>query len=816
MQYMPQHTRAFKIFLCLVISLFACISARSQNAISGTIADSTKTPIPFCTVALLNAKDSTVVKGNLAGENGDFIFEKIKPGAYIIKCINAGFRPLLSTVITLDSLSKITVDTLILKNDGINLTEVSVSVFKPTVEFKKGVVILNVENNILAGGNTVLELLRRIPGVTIDAQNNISINGRQGVRFLIDGRLQQIPTSQMTTILSGMSADAVSTIELIKNPPAKYDAAGSAGLINIVLKKAKVKGFSGSISQSASQGTQFRSGSTVSLNFKSNKLSVFSNISYYDLQFETNNYLLRRIADTASTFESISRGRQLPHRSILNLSGGLEYEVNKKLILGMNISSSPSNITNTEISQDNIISGNPFDYSYYKFRIDTKQAINNPVLNINSTYKFDTLGTQLQFSADATDYMENYAKYTENDFYNVAGQQAQLPNRVSTSFNNDFKIYTQKLDFTKEFKNTLTLETGVKSSFVNNSSNAVVQLTDSVTRELKKDTNFSNNYRYHERILAGYITLSRTIKKVDLKAGIRTEQTLINADNAPKSFTLHRNYINFFPSTSLDYKISKKHSLQFNYSYRIDRPNYDQLNPTRVYNDQLNYSSGNPRLKPQYSHYLNMEYNYNNFITLGLGYYRTTGFMYYYAYGNPQTKVTIDTIFNYKERNNAVATIFMQKQVKWLNVQLFGMLAYRNFRGQINDLPANSQTFQYYGNFNIEIMLPKNFKVQLNGFYNSRNTDGVQVYYASGSTSIGLLRSFFDKKLDLSLSLYDVFYTERYPNTNSVGGQYSYYTERNDTRRFRLFAIWKFGKMKITKATKQSSDTEKSRLKSVN
>lgn len=803
------------LLLLFVFLNFFPQGSSAQNSIKGLIQDSIQAPVSFCAVALVNAGDSSVVKGNLADEKGAYAFKDIKSGSYRLKFANVGFQSFISEIITIDSLAVMEMLPVILKNDGVNLKEVSIAAFKPNIEFKKGMVVMNVENNLLANGNTVLELLRRIPGVTIDAQNNIFVNGQSGVRFLIDGRLQQIPASQMMNLLSGMPAESVSLVELIKNPPAKYDAAGSGGMINIVMKKAKMKGFSGSISESLSRGYHFRSGTTASLNFKSNKVSVFTNFSYYDMHFETNNYLKNSITDSVSKFETISTGRQLPQRATLNLSGGLEYELNKKNILGLTISNNPSKIKNNENARAGITSGNIFNYDHYDFMIETRQQINNPSANINFTSKLDTLGSQIQLSADATNYKENFTKYTENRFFDISDQETQQPGRARTTFDNDFRIYTQKLDYNKQFENTLSFEAGLKSSFVNNLSKAKVELSDTVRGMLETDTNFSNTYKYDERIFAGYISFSKTIKKFSLKAGLRAEQTHIRASTNPKPFRLKRDYINFFPSSSVDYKLNDKHSLQFSYSYRIDRPDYERLNPTRVYNEQLRYGSGNPQLKPQYSHYVELDYNYKNFITLHAGYYRTTGFMYYYFYGVPETKITVDTIFNYPYRNNYIFSVFLQKQIKWLNMQLFGMTMYRNFKGEVNGIRSDSRTLQYYGNFNIEIMLPKEFKLQFNGYYNSKIKDGVQIYYPSGSAGIGILRSFLNKKLDVSLSLYDIFYTERYPYSNSVNGQHSYYSERTDSRRFRAYVLWKFGKMKIDKRTKNSNDEEKGRLKKI-
>ncbi|MBK7668048.1 MAG: TonB-dependent receptor plug domain-containing protein [Sphingobacteriaceae bacterium] len=190
-------------------------------------------------MALLNAKDSSQVKGNISDSAGFYIFEKVKAGDYFIKFTAVGFKAANTATFSVDSLSQITIPTQILKSEGVNLKEVSVAVYKPAIEFKKGMIVMNVENDIIAKGNTVLDLLRRLPGVMVDAQNNITINGAGDARFMIDDRLQSMSSSQVIDMLAGMSADNISKIELIKNPPARYDAAGTGGLINIVTKRAK-------------------------------------------------------------------------------------------------------------------------------------------------------------------------------------------------------------------------------------------------------------------------------------------------------------------------------------------------------------------------------------------------------------------------------------------------------------------------------------------------------------------------------------------------------------------------------------------------
>ncbi|MBA2611927.1 MAG: TonB-dependent receptor [Bacteroidetes bacterium] len=804
-----------KTIVGAIVFFFFTFNLSAQNFIKGTVVDSTNTPISYCALAILNVTDSSIVKGNITDDKGEFVFEKIKAGNYLIKFNNVGFKAGWSQLITVDSLSQISLLPQILKSEGINLTEISVAAFKPIIEFKKGIVIMNVENNILTGGNTIFDLLKRVPGVTIDAQNNISVNGRGGVRFLIDNRLQQIPISQLINMFMGMPAEAVSTIELIKNPPAKYDAAGTGGLINIVLKKAKLKGFSGSLSQSGSHGDYNRGGTFLTLNYKSNKLTLFSNMAVSYLQFATDNYYLRNITDTGSTFSVYSYGLQLPRRFIVYGNAGVEYELSKKTIIGLNYSNNVAQITNTGNNTLNITQGNIYNYNYVHFLTTSKQNINTPSLNFNVQHKFDSL-TKLQLSADYTDYLEQSGRFTDNHFYNNADVEVLPYTHVGSVVNSDFKIFTQKLDFTRDFKKSLSLEAGFKSSFVENSSNSVFQRNDPVSGQIYSDTAYSYMYKYHERIVAGYFTLGKSFKKIDLRGGVRTEHTLIEANDNPKPFTLHRDYINFFPSGSIDYKLSSKNSLQTSYSYRIDRPSYDQMNPVRTFFDQFNYGAGNPYLKPQYSHVVNLDYGYNNFITISASYQTTKDNIYNYAYGNPQSKATIDSTFNFAHMNNSSLSLFIQKQIQWFSFQIFAGGIYRTSSTFVNGLPVSLNSYLYNVNFNTEFMLPKNFKIQFQGYYNSLSTDGIQTYYPNGAVNLTVSKSFFSQKLNISMSLFDVFYSDIHPYTNEVGGAYSYYTERNDTRRIRGFIVWKFGKMKISQSLKSNNEAEKGRLKSVN
>jgi iron complex outermembrane receptor protein len=786
----------------------------AQSFIKGTVKDSTGSALSFASVGLMNAKDSSLVKGNVSDEKGNYEFTSIRTGTYILKFYYAGYKVKWSDVFSADSLSQVIAPEITLRTEGINLKEVSVMAFKPIMEFKKGKVIMNIENNILAAGNTVYELLKRIPGVSIDAQGNILVNGQSGVRFLIDGRLSQIPTSQLLNTFNSMPADAVSVIELIANPPARYDAAGTGGLINIVMKKAKLNGFSGNVFQTQSKGSYWRQGNYTTINYRSNKFTLYTFLNYSYWDFATWNKFDRKITDTSGDFHLVSTGYQDTYKHTINANVGMDYEISKKTTVGIVFNGGKSLTTNNEYARGNMESGTFRGYNYFNFTNKSPQDQFNPSINLNLTHKIDSV-TTLQLSTDYTNYTEHRKRYNVTNYFDNSDAQVAPTNQFGTTIYNNFNIYTQKADLTRDFKHKVSLETGFKSAFADNKSNSTVELTDSAGN-LYVSSVYSNSYRYHERILAGYLTLNKEFKKISLSAGVRTEHTLANAGNDPKPFTLHRDYINFFPSGSMDLRLNKKNTLSGSYSYRIGRPSYDQLNPTRIFNDAFSNGAGNPSLKPEFGHMVNLNYNFNNFINSNISYLIKKDNIYFYAYGDPNTKATIDSVFNYKNQTFTTFNTFIQKQIKWFSFQAYAGYVYRTNSTMVGGTYVNKISSLWNFNITTEYMLPKDIKFQIQGYYNSINIDGIQTYYPNGVLNLTVFKSFFKKKLDVSISLFDALYSDIHPWTNSVGNQYSYYTERNDTRRVRVFFRWNFGKMRINQKQKRSNDDEKNRLKNIN
>lgn len=800
-------------YFCTIALLLSTACCFAQVHITGIIQGSPNTPLPYSTVALTDTTGTKTVKGTITDDKGLFIIAPTVAGLYRLRIQHTGYRNYISAILTPDTASQQDMGVIILQPADHALAEVAVKAQRPVVEFKNGRIILNVENDLLANGNTVLELLKRLPGVVVDAQNNVTVDGRGGVGFMMDGRLQQIPTAQIINILSSMNAESVASIELIKNPSAKYDAAGTSGLINIISKKVKIRGFSGNVIESAGYGKRAGSASALSLNYKTNKLTLFTNTSYANKDMLNENSMDRILnAGTGNTIiKTNSTSEALV--SVLNFKGGLEYEPGALTTIGFNITDGP-NTTREFVELNTHIAGvNPIGYNYLSGKTYNPERYNNPSANVYAIHTFDTTGTQLKFSADYTIFSDHYTGLNRNRFYNDQAEAAPML-AYDNHIDLDFRIFTQKLDFTTMLGKTVMFEAGGKTSFVRNNNNSSLNINDPGTETYHPDPTYANRFDYKEQILAGYVNITKALAKGSLQAGLRGEQTSIDAVNNANDHAFRQQYFNLFPNVSLDYALSQKNSVQFTYSYRIDRPAYNQLNPIKVFNDALNYSAGNPELKPQYSHKINLELNYNNQYHLSLAYTHTDNSIYNYSFTRDGSSTSIDTSFNFAFSDQLVLGSFVQYQfTKWYNMQAMGNFMYGNRRGIIDSIHTTNNTLAVQASMNNSFSLPKNFRLQVNATYTSPYHDGIQKYEQRATIDIAIQKKLLRGRLNATLGVYDLFYTDHGAYTSTLPGQYYAYTMRPDTRRVRLTLNYRFGNMKIDRKVNDNEDKADNRIK---
>ena len=802
-------------YIIILFTITFVSSFYSQSVITGKVQDTTNTEIQFCSLALMNAADSSVFKGNITDEKGEFRFENIPNGNYFIKLSYIGYLDSLSEVFTINSISEFNIPTFHLINDSQSLEEVAVIAFRKTVSFENGKVILNVENDILSSGSFVIELLRRIPGVSVDAQNNVTVNGKSGVRFMIDGRLQQIPAEQMIAILGNMNSEAVSKIELIKNPPAKYDASGTGGLINIVTKKSKLKGFNGSVTNKFSQGKGASEMMNLNLNYKSNKLSLFFNT--IDTYTDYKNSIINNRAFQKDQSVSILNmtGKEEIFVSTINLQTGVQYDYSSKTVLGLNVDANWVGFKTIGKSNTNISGETPLDYSNLTVLETSDEQYTNPTINMNLTHLLDTNGSQLIFSTDFMKYNNNRNNYNNNYFLDENFSEKN-PVQCFNNYNSlKFKNATQKIDVVKVFSNSLKVETGVKSSFVVNSSNSSVAKNESNSMTFSSMPLFLNNLIYKEQIIAGYLDVMKTIKKITVEGGLRAEQTLFQIENSSNGFKLNSNYLNFFPNLSVDLKQNENRVYHFSYSYRLDRPDYEQFNPSYIFNNRLNYSVGNPYIKPQYSHNFELELSHNEFISNSFSFVSMNDGIYTFSYMR-DSSISIDTVYNFGLKQMTSYNLFIQKQLNsFYRVQLNSTFAWMNYSGVIDGNDIHSTIFAMRTSLNNDIMLPKNIKLQVLVSYSSPYKDGFQNYSPQPSVNIALQKRFLKNKLNVVIGFRDLFYSDYSSVSTNLPNQTYYSLTKKDSRRIRINLTYTFGKIKIENKIQDKKAEETIRIKTM-
>ncbi|MBI3517760.1 MAG: TonB-dependent receptor [Bacteroidetes bacterium] len=805
---------SYQKFILVPLALLLSCHLFSQNFIRGTVLDTTKTGFPFVNIALLNSSDSSQVKGTISDETGKYEFTNIRSGNYILKFFAIGYSEAYSEIFHIDSVSVITVPEIMMSNKGVNLNEISVTSIKRTVEFKNGMTILNVENSIMAAGNTVIDVLKRIPGVTVDNKNNISISGKQGVRIMLDGRMQQLSMEQVVSMLSAMSADHVSKIEVMKSPPVKYDAEGNAGIINIVTKKITTKGYSGSINYNPGMGQRFGNSMYATLNFKSNKLTIFSNINpMYKTFFDRYDYHKRvTYEDNTTIFDHTGDHENL--RKYMSGKIGADYAITPKTTIGLSVANTINNTRPVEHGYVSINGYNDVGFDHYHYVTDDKTIWTSPAYNFNAEHKFDTTGTTISLSVDYAAFNNTSDRRSESVFLKNDDSYAK-PSQVYQSTNNSkINIFTQKLDFQTYLKPSWFFEAGAKTTFVNNASDFLFTRQDTVTGSYYTDTSFTNNYRYKETLIAGYINFRKEFKKGTLGLGVRAENTEIRGNNLTNGFKLTRSYLNFFPNLSFDYQLNDKHSIQFNYNRRLDRPDYSQLNPFKRFEDQYAVAAGNPYLNPQYSDNVDFVHTYNQWITNSIGYAHFTHLFSDISYQNDSTKITTFTQVNLDQSDYYYYNLFLQKQLKsWWNAEFSLNVFYTSYHSKIGTSTLNTSAVSSNIYFNNDFVLPKNFKLQLTMHYNAPTTYGANHNKANGSCDFGVKKILFNQKFTVMIQFLDMFYTDISRTLYDFGNQYYTFNLRDDTRRFRLTLSYKFGKTNIRVREKLSNEQETGRLK---
>lgn len=793
------------LLLVLLTSLSSYVFAQTY-AVKGTAKTQTNEAASFATISLHNAADSTLFKADIADENGGFKINGVAKGKYFIKISAVGFRAFASPIFEVID-TDVEFNTFVLTADTQQLKEVKVVASKPLIEVKEDRVIFNVESSISSTGTNALELMRKSPGVQVDKDENILVKGKSGVRIYIDGRPSPMSGRDLASTLKSMNSADIEAIEIITNPSAKYDAAGDLGIINIRLKKNRKMGTNGNISLGGMFGISPKYNSSVSLNHREKKVNLFGTYSYN--QGGWHNQTLDNQILNNTMYNKTWRG--LWRDTSSNLKAGADYFINSKNTIGFNLNGRVSNHNGGGESETLIgrrYASMPDSAILYS---QTSNPEKNKNLNLNFNYRYaDTTGHELNFDVDYGIFNSRGISYQPNRYTFVNSDRPSFERNYVTKTPIDILIKSAKIDYEQPFKKG-KLAYGVKLSDV--TSDNTFDFFTKIQNEEIRDIDRSNQFRYTERVYAAYVNYNKSLgKKWNIQAGLRAE----NTQSLGKLTSFKQNdldkvdttYLNLFPSGAISYKATDNHSFNINYSRRINRPSYQNLNPFEYRIDELVYSKGNPFLRPEYANNFKLTHIYKGKLTSSFGYWRTkypvVGLRI--PYDESRTYFISENL-DYSEGYNLDLSLNTQLTKWWeLNLNLNGY--YNLWRAKLdNGLIINNSTVAFNGNGQSTFKLKNNWTFELSGWYNSpyRRID----YNSSmGMLDAGVQKKFLKDNATLKVVFSDVLNTARGGHHSEYAGIATNLRFKFEGRLLRVTFNYRFGSKEIKEARNRKAGSE--------
>ncbi len=799
------------LFTLFILFLFSY--SLNATSINGTLKSDKDNPVYYANVILFSVSDSAIVDLQYSDSKGLFTFDEVQAGEYWLECRYIGYPDLVVKNIIVDDASVIELGQLKFDEPTNALDEVIVSAKKPMLEMKPDKIVLNVEGSITSSASDAFTLLRKAPGVVIDNNDNILMLGKGGVQIFIDGKPSPLSGQDLAVYLKSISSEEIESIEIITHPSAKYEAEGNAGIINIRLRRDKKLGTSGSINLSAAKGIKTSQSSSLRLTNRSKKLNTFGSLSYYNND-GNNPFSLYRV-QSGFIFDQSAEGNS--SNKGLNYRLGTDLLINSKHTLGFLVTGSDRNGGNIQNSETYIL----MDGSSIIDSILVAQTLNDWDRNNNTynfNYKFDnSAGRSFNIDLDYGNYSNDRIEDQPNTYYSANKSEILQTKNFATESSNNIKIVTLKLDYEQELLGG-KLGTGIKLSKVLTKNTFNFYNVFNGTKEL--DITRSNAFIYDERVNAAYLSYSRTIGAFDYNVGLRVEHTTSTGDlesMLPQdNEKVERDYLDFFPSFGLSYKLNDKNSFQLSYSRRLNRPSYVDLNPFRQRLDELTFEQGNPFLSPEYASSIQLSHSWNYKLTTSISYSHTSDLIARLT-DSEEEKFAFITWKNIADQYTYTLNLSAPLPItSWWNsyTSVSGLRAQNKADfGEGKTIDLTAYTFNVYSQHNFN--LPGNYSVELSGWYNSPSIwEGNFKSSAMYSIDFGIQKSLINDRLNMKLSVSDVFKSQNWRGETTFGSQYILAKGSWDSRRVKLSASYSFGNSKVKSRQRNTGlESEKDRIK---
>jgi hypothetical protein len=725
LQQPPLFTLRIQILFCVLI---ICNFGFGQSSIHGRVTDKNGQPVPNANVLLLKSSDSSLVLGAVTNSEGEYLMERIKNDTFLLNISITGYDDVFIPRFILSGVGKKEMDMVKLLPSARQLDSVTVVAKKPMFEQKPDRMIINVQSSISNSGSNVVDILERSPGINVNRQgNSIVMNGKSGVMLMINGKIIPASSQEATfLLLEGMNSGNIEKIELITTPPSNLDAEGNAGYINIVLKKSTRNGTNGSYSLTLGYHKGFLEKGSLNFNHRSGSLNVYGDFSLNNPRTEQYvSFYHESVNDLQKVQTNTDLARDV-HEPTFDGTLGLDYEMDKKTFLGVmvigfaHLFSTSSNgygnyVTNQQV--DTIL--NLYDHE------DHNQYQVNANVNITHNYSKDksiSFNANYIHTLDHNPIQYNYSYFDGNNNFLY---DKQLRTSKETALNS----WIFQGDYMSTFTKTIDLTTGLKATF------------SEFTNEVIADSLFKNSWvrenaysgiaHLNEFYPAGYITVKiRTDEKTNLYLGLRYEYTISKLSSDTTEETTDRHYGNLLPTMVFDHKINDNNSFSVAYNRRITRPKIRDLAPFVIYFDPYTFVSGNPNLLPALGDNLDFHYNWKTYL-FGISYsYIKNPIADFFPQIDSVTHIEtlVARNLDYSKIWNAVFTIPIHVN-NWWSMSNSLTATWQRLKTNYNNEPLKLSILSYKIQTTQTFVLPKEFSLELSGFYNSASTNDFLQFY---------------------------------------------------------------------------------------
>jgi ferric enterobactin receptor len=790
---------------CLVLVPLAA-QAQSRATVSGTVGTAAGAPQEYVTITLHRAADSVVVKTEFTDQRGAFQLQAKAGERYLVSAAQVGLQRYWSPAFELPATGLALPDVQLAPSAGTALGPVTVTGRKPLYERLADRTVVNVADSPLAAGSTTLDVLGRAPNVTQDANNDLRLRGRDGVLLYLDGKRVPLTGQDLADYLRALPAEQIQTIELLTNPPASYDAQGSAGVIDIRLKKDQRIGLNGSVNASYGRGVYGKFVGGGSLNYRRKNLNIYGTYAYNDRRGFTKFNFDRQFAATSALTagSSMQFTEQLTHLRTHSVKAGLDLNLSKRTLLGFSATGLLSQSDNNTRSNAQFFDESGKLSNHYMSTSPQDVSRPNGSLNLNLRHAFADSATASVVSADI-----DYARYHTTRLLDLFAAYEVPPQGTSLLHGdqrNNLSIGTAKVDYSRPLPYRARLEAGAKVTEVVSDNNSLfVYNSGGMSTVL---TGLSYPFRYRENVNAAYLNLRRATARTTLQAGVRAEKTNTLAKVESQNVR-EQHYLQLFPSVLVQQTLNKNNVLALSVARRIDRPSYSLVNPLRLYLDPTSYSAGNYNLLPQTSYNFELTHTYQGKFSTALAYARIDRPYLQVQQPADGGRAVVNQYVNLSTQNFYTLTLTAPLDLtKWWTLYANAILYYNQYQGSLNGTDLNRGRLACNLTANNSFTLPSGWLAEVSGFYESREVAGFQLTQDRGQVAIGVQKSIWKKQGTFRLNVADVFYTTpiRYTSTYANFTEAAY--SRQDLRVVTAALTYRFGNGKVAAARKRTTGAD--------